>query len=88
LSDCTTTEKVVWTGESVKDFIWVMVYTGLRISDVGLFHMHRLKDNEVFLRAKKNGGDVFAYIPDWLKDRLLNKDPRLCLEEAEASDQR
>lgn len=28
-----------------------MVYTGLRISDVGLFHMNRLKGNEVFLRA-------------------------------------
>src|ERR1700677_4607619 len=27
--------------------------------------------NEVFLRAKKNGGDVFAYIPDWLRDRLV-----------------
>ena len=63
-------EKGVWTGEDVKDFIWVMVYTGLRISDVGLFHMNRLKGNEVFLRAKKNGGDVFAYIPDWLADRL------------------
>jgi integrase len=59
-----------WTGEDVKDFIWVMVYTGLRISDVGLFHMNRLKGNEVFLRAKKNGGEVFAYIPDWLSERL------------------
>jgi len=47
-----------------------MVYTGLRISDVGLFNMSRLRGNEVFLRAKKNGGDVFAYIPDWLRDRL------------------
>src|SRR5579884_4002478 len=62
--------KGTWTGEDVKDFIWMMVYTGLRISDVGLFHMNRLKGNEVFLRAKKNGGDVFAYIPDWLRDRL------------------
>jgi integrase len=61
---------VVYTGEDMKDFIWVMVYTGLRISDVGLFHMNRLKGNEVFLRAKKNGGEVFAYIPDWLSDRL------------------
>ena len=60
----------VYTGEDVKDFIWVMVYTGLRISDVGLFNMRRLRGNEVFLRAKKNGGDVFAYIPDWLRDRL------------------
>jgi len=68
--------KGVWTGEDVKDFVWVMVYTGLRISDVGLFHMNRLKDNEVFLRAKKNGGDVFAYIPDWLKDRLIKRAAR------------
>ena len=57
-------------GEDVKDFIWVMVYSGLRISDVGLFNMSRLSGNEIFLRAKKNGGDVFAYIPDWLRDRL------------------
>ena len=48
----------------MKDFIWVMVYTGLRISDVGLFHTKRLQGNEVFLRAKKNGGEVFAYVPD------------------------
>ena len=63
-------EQGAWTGEDVKDFIWVMVYTGLRISDVGLFNMRRLRGNEVFLRAKKNGGEVFAYIPDWLGARL------------------
>jgi integrase len=65
-----------WTGEDVKDFIWMMVYTGLRISDVGLFHMNRLKGNELFLRAKKNGGDVFAYIPDWLCERLTARGKR------------
>ena len=59
-----------WTGEDVKDFIWVLTYTGLRISDVGLFQMNRLHGNEVFLRAKKNGGDVFTWIPDWLAQRL------------------
>ncbi len=63
-------ESGVYTGEDLKDIIWVMVHTGLRISDVGLFNMNRLKGNEVFLRAKKNGGEVFAYIPDWLRDRL------------------
>jgi len=63
-------ESGVYTGEDVKDFIWMMAYTGLRVSDVGLFNMSRLKGNEVFLRPKKNGGDVFAYIPDWLRDRL------------------
>jgi integrase len=61
----------VWSGEDAKDFIWTLAYTGLRISDVALFNMKRLHGNEVFLRAKKNGGDVFAYIPDWLRDRLL-----------------
>ena len=60
----------VWTGSDVRDFIWVLVYTGLRISDVGLFNISRLKGNELFLRAKKNGGDVFTWIPDWLRDRL------------------
>ena len=66
----------MWTGEDVKDFIWIMTYTGLRISDAGLFHMNRLNGNEVFLRAKKNGGEVFAYIPDWLRDRLNTRAKR------------
>ena len=43
----------VYSGEDLKDFIWVKVYTGLRISDVGLFHMDRLNGNEVFLRAQE-----------------------------------
>ena len=62
-----------WTGEDAKDFIWTLTYTGLRISDVALFDIKRLQGNEVFLRAKKNGGDVFAYVPDWLRDRLLER---------------
>jgi integrase len=68
--------KGAWNGEDVKDFIWTMVYTGLRISDVALFDMNRLKGNDVFLRAKKNGGDVYAFIPDWLRDRLLARAKR------------
>jgi integrase len=54
----------VWTGEDVKDFIWVLVYTGLRISDTALFDMSRLRGNEVFLRAKKNVGDVVHSLAD------------------------
>jgi integrase len=65
-----------WNGEDVKDFIWVMIYTGLRISDVCLFDMNRLRGNELFLRAKKNGGDIFTYIPDWLRDRLHDRASR------------
>jgi integrase len=62
-----------WTGEDVKDFVTTLTYTGLRISDAALFDIRRLQGNEVFLRAKKNGGDVFAYIPDWLRDRLIER---------------
>ena len=47
-----------------------MLYTGFRISDATLFSMKRLHGDQVFIRAKKNGGDVFAYVPDWLRDRL------------------
>jgi integrase len=67
----------MWNGEDVKDFIWLASYTGLRISDVCLFRMSRLRGNEVFLRAKKNGGDVFTYIPDWLRDRLIARAKRV-----------
>jgi integrase len=60
----------IWTGEDLKDLIWLMLYTGFRISDATLFNVKRLHGDQVFVRAKKNGGDVFAYVPDWLGDRL------------------
>jgi integrase len=63
----------VWTGEDTKDFIWVLVYTGLRISDAALFDMNRLRGNQLFLRATKNGGDIFTWIPDWLVHRLQQR---------------
>jgi integrase len=66
----------VWTGEDLKDLTWLMVYTGFRISDATFFNINRLHDDQVFIRAKKNGGDVFAYIPDWLRDRLLARADR------------
>jgi integrase len=59
-----------WTGDDLKDLIWLMLYTGFRISDATLFSIKRLHGDQVFIRAKKNGGDVFAYVPDWLAERL------------------
>jgi integrase len=53
-----------------------MVYTGFRISDATLFNVKRLKGDQVFIRATKNGGDVFAYIPNWLRGRLLARAER------------
>jgi integrase len=66
-----------YSGEDVKDFVWLMIYSGLRISDAALFNINRLKGNEVFLRAKKNGGEVFAFMPDWLVNRLNSRAKRL-----------
>ena len=38
--------------------------------DVCLFQMRRATGNDVLLRAKKDRGDVYAYLPDWLRGRL------------------
>lgn len=53
----------LWTGDDLKDLIWLMVHTGFRISDATFFNIKQLKGNQIFIRATKNGGDVFAYIP-------------------------
>lgn len=66
-----------WTGEDLKDLIWLMLYTGFRISDATLFSIKRLHGDQVFIRAKKNGGDVFAFVPDWLQERLRARASRL-----------
>ena len=43
-----------WTGEDVKDFVYLSVYTGLRISDIATFDItKRLDGNDVFLRMHK-----------------------------------
>jgi integrase len=47
----------VWTGEDLKDLIWLMVYTGFRISDATFFNIKQLTGEQVFIRATKNGGD-------------------------------
>ena len=60
-----------WVGEDVKDFIYLSIYTGLRISDVATFDVtKRLKGNDVFLRMHKTKRPLFTWIPDWLVERL------------------
>jgi site-specific recombinase XerC len=63
--------RVEWKTDTVE-----RVWTGFRISDATFFNINRLHDDQVFIRAKTNGGDVFAYIPDWLRDRLLARAER------------
>ena len=61
-----------WSGEDAKDFISLMVYTGLRISDVATFDMQARigEGNQIFLRMHKTGKPLFTWIPDWLMERL------------------
>jgi len=60
-----------WGGEDVKDFIYLSVYTGLRISDVATFDINkRLKGNDVFLHMHKTNRPLFTWVPDWLVERL------------------
>jgi integrase len=62
-----------WTGEDLKDIIWLMLYTGYRISDAAFFDMSRLKGNQVVVRAQKNGRQVFGVLPEWLCERLRER---------------
>ena len=60
-----------WSGDDVKDFILLSIYTGLRISDVATFDItRRLNGNDVFLRMHKTKKELYTWIPDWLVDRL------------------
>jgi site-specific recombinase XerD len=64
-----------WTGEDVKDFIYLSIYTGLRISDVSIFNISkRLIGNDVFLRMHKTKKELYTWIPDWLVNRLRDRE--------------
>jgi integrase len=65
-----------WGGEDAKDFVYLSVYTGLRISDVATFDISkRLDGNNVFLRMHKTKRPLFTWIPTWLVDRLQARVP-------------
>jgi site-specific recombinase XerD len=55
-----------WGGEDLKDFVYLSIYTGLRISDVATFDAtKRLNGNNVFLRMHKTKKPLHSYIPDF-----------------------
>jgi integrase len=60
-----------WNGEDVADFISLSIYTGLRISDVALFNIDRMKaTGEIRVRTTKTGANVDTWVPRWLQDRI------------------
>ena len=62
---------VKWGGEDLRDFVYLSIYTGLRISDVATFDAtKRLNGNNVFLRMHETKKPLHSYIPDWLVARL------------------
>jgi integrase len=64
----TVNYKYKWTGQDLADFISVSVYTGLRISDVCMFHIDRLQPTgECHMRTTKNGRKVYTWVPEWLQ---------------------
>jgi integrase len=64
-----------WGGEDVRDFIFLSIYTGLRISDVSTFNIaDRLNGNDVFLRMHKTKKELYTWIPDWLVVRLRERE--------------
>lgn len=63
-----------WSGSDLEDFIFVSVYTGLRISDVSTFHISRLlPSGECHVRTTKNGRKVYTWVPEWLQDRIQER---------------
>jgi integrase len=66
-----------WGGEDAKDFIYLSIYTGLRISDVSTFDItERLKGHDVFLRMHKTKKELCTWIPYWLVDRLRDREKK------------
>ena len=63
-----------WTGRDASDFIYLSIYTGLRISDIATFDVDkRLDGNNVLLRMYKTRRELFTWIPTWLAERLRTR---------------
>jgi integrase/recombinase XerD len=54
----------------VKAFVYILRYTGLRISDASHLDETRVKDGRVFLRTEKTGTLVWVPIPKFVVDAL------------------
>jgi len=60
------------TGDQIRTFMMLLMYTGLRISDAATFGPDKLQGNNAFLFMHKTDEPVFTWIPDELVARLKN----------------
>jgi integrase len=58
------------TQKRVKAFIYILRYTGLRISDATRLDETRVRDGKVFLRTEKRGTLVWVPVPPFIIDAL------------------
>jgi integrase len=67
-----------YSGDDVKDFIILAIFTGLRISDIATFDTKRRfrRDNHIFLRMKKSKKELNTWVPDWVLERLNDRERR------------
>jgi integrase len=66
-----------WSGQDVRDFFDLMLYSGLRISDaVALDIKKRLDGNNLYLRQHKTKKPVYTWIPTELADRLRAREAK------------
>ena len=66
-----------WCGEDARDFILLSIDTGLRISDICLFDTkRRMHGNDIFLRMHKTRKPLETWIPDFLVQRLKQREKR------------
>ncbi|MGA3239061.1 MAG: hypothetical protein ABSG03_22515 [Bryobacteraceae bacterium] len=63
-----------WDSEDMADFIPLSIDTGLRISDVALFHIVRMQpSSEIRVRTAKASTHVYTWAPQWLQDRIRER---------------
>jgi integrase len=61
-------------GDDLADLISLSIYTGLRISDVSLFHIDRMQPTgEILIRTTKAGTHVNTWVPEWLQERIRDR---------------
>ena len=69
---CDRLGKGAYERSRAKAIVFLLRYTGLRISDVSLLARDRVRDGRIYLHAMKNGKPIFLPIPPELEEALAS----------------